>query len=229
MNISKNKGLFFAAVFVVLAVYNVIVFVLPVGKGSGFWLGYGFSMLSIFLSAAVIYYTFDRKSLKSKVYGIPFVLLSVCYCIIQLFVGLIEIVLQFMPFQIGLVINVILLGAFLLGIIFVEVGKDEIERIDIKVKEKVFYIRTLQVLIEGLVSKAPDDAMKKTLNDLIDTVRYSDPMSSPQLAAVENKIEVKAMTLSETVDKNDWDTAKVLCNELQELLADRNRKCKVLK
>jgi hypothetical protein len=71
--------------------------------------------------------------------------------------------------------------------------------------------------------------MKKTLKDLAETIRYSDPMSSPQLAAIENKIEAKAAALAEIVEKTDVDGAKTACNELQLLFADRNRKCKILK
>jgi hypothetical protein len=71
--------------------------------------------------------------------------------------------------------------------------------------------------------------MKKTLKDLAETIRYSDPMSSPQLAAIENKIEAKAAALADIVGKADADGAKTACNELQMLFADRNRKCKILK
>jgi hypothetical protein len=79
------------------------------------------------------------------------------------------------------------------------------------------------------MDKATDGSIKKTLKDLAETIRYSDPMSSPQLAAVENKIEAKVAVLAETVEKTDWDAVKALCNELQQLLAERNRKCKILK
>jgi hypothetical protein len=71
--------------------------------------------------------------------------------------------------------------------------------------------------------------MKKTLKELAEAIRYSDPMSSPQLAAIENKIEAKAAALGEAVEKTDGDSIKTLCNELQQLFAERNRKCKILK
>ena len=64
------------------------------------------------------------------------------------------------------------------------------------------------------------------MKDLAEAIRYSDPMRSPQLAAIENKIEAKVSVLSETVDA---DSVKFLCAELQQLLAERNRKCKILK
>jgi hypothetical protein len=54
-------------------------------------------------------------------------------------------------------------------------------------------------------------------------------MSSPQLAAIENKIEARAAALAETVETSGAEAVKALCNELQQLFAERNRKCKLLK
>jgi Holliday junction resolvasome RuvABC endonuclease subunit len=231
MNMTKNKGMFFAAVFIIAAVYNVIVFVIPFNKGGGFWAGYGFSMLAVLLTAAICLYAFDREGLKSKVFGVPLIMVAWRYLLIQLILGLVEMALDLIPipFQIGIALNTILLGICLLGLIVVEASKEEIERIDAQVKEKIFFIKSLQVDVEGMVEKSSDDSVKKTLKALAETVRYSDPMSSPQLAAIENKIEAKATVLAETVEKADGDAIKALCDELQQLFAERNRKCKILK
>ena len=229
MKITKNRGMSLATVFIILAVYNVVVFVIPFSRGGGFWTGYGFSMLAIFLTAAVGFYAFDREDLKSKVYGMPLMLVAWRYLVIQLIVGLVEMMVQnIIPFQYGIVVNTVLLGACLIGLIAVNIGKEEIERIDEKIKEKVFYIRALQVDVEGLTGRVSDD-LKKILKELAETIRYSDPMSSPQLAAIENKIETKVAVLTEAVEKADGDAIKALCGELQQLFAERNRKCKILK
>ena len=132
------------------------------------------------------------------------------------------------PFQLGVALNTILLGACLIGLIAVEITREEIERIDGKVKEKVFYIKFLQTDVEGMAARAADESLKKVLKDLAETIRYSDPMSSPQLAAIENKIEARAAVLAEAFENAEGGVSK-LCNELQQLFAERNRKCKILK
>jgi len=228
MKITKNKGLFFTATFIILAVFNVIAFTIPFNRGGGFWTGYGFSMLALLLTAAVCLYAFDREGLRSKVYGVPLLSVVWRYLIVQLVIGILEMTLYFIPFQYGLALNTIILGICLIGLITVEASKEEIERIDEKIKEKVFYIKSLQVDVEGLLGKVPD-SLKKPLKDLAETIRYSDPMSSPQLAAIENKIEAKAAVLAEAVDNANGEAVKALCGELQQLFAERNRKCKVLK
>ena len=231
MNISKNKKLSLAAVFIAIVVYNVVVFVIPFNRGGGFWSGYGFTMLAMLLAAAVGFYTLNREELKSKFYRMPLISVAWLYLIIQLIVGLIQMGLDFIPipFQYGIALNTVLLGACLIGLITVEIGKGEIERIDEKIKGITFFIKSLHVDVECLVDKAADQSVKKVLKDLAETIRYSDPMSNPQLATIENKINVKVAVLAETVEKIDNNASNALCDELQQLFAERNRKCKILK
>jgi hypothetical protein len=234
MNDVKNKNMSLATTLIVLAIYNVVVFVIPFPKGGNFWAGYGFTMLAMLLTVAVGFYALNREGLKSKVYGVPLVSVAWRYLVTQIIVGAVEMCLQFIPykipFQYGIALNTILLGCCLLGLIAVDTGKKIIEQIDEKIKEKVFYIKSLQVDVEGLADKAPDESTKKSLKDLAETIRYCDPMSSPQLATVENKIEAKVgECLANAVERKDNGAIKAACEELQLLLAERNRKCKILK
>ena len=231
MEFTKNKRLSLFAVLIILVVYNVVVFVLPFIRGGWFWTAYSFSMLAILITARVIFYVFGREELKSRFYGIPLVSVAWRYLIIQLIAGLAQMALGFtlIPFQYGIALNTILLGACLIGLIVVNISKERIERTDEKIKEKVFFIKSLQVDVECLIDKVSNDSVKKVLKDLAETIKYSDPMSSPQLAAIENKIEAKVAVLAESVEKMDSDAIKALCDELQLLFFERNRKCKILK
>ena len=229
MEFTENKKIYFTTVYIILVVYIVLAFIIPFNKGGSFWTGFGFSMIAILLAAGVGHYAFNNEKLISKYYRAPLILVVWRYLVIQLIVSLAEMVLYFIPFQYGLALNTALLGACLIGLIAIDVSVDEIERIDEKINEKVFYIKSMQADVEGLISKASDEAAKKELKALAETIRYSDPMSSPQLASIENKIEAKAAALTEAIEATDADSLKTLCNELQQLFAERNRKCKLLK
>jgi len=233
MIFTRNRTLTLATVLILLVVYSVVVFVIPFNRGGGIWSSYIFTMFALVLTAGVGFYAFDRDEMLSKVYGIPLISVAWRYLVIQLIVGLVFMVLDFIPIQYryGIAVNTVLLGACLIGLITVDVAKREIERIDEKIKEnaKVFFIKSLQADVEGLVVKASDDTVKKGLKDLAETIRYSDPMSNPQLAVMENKIEGKISDLSSAVEIGDDNTSKDLCNELKQLFAERNRKCKLLK
>lgn len=229
MKLSNNKMLSTIVLLVILVVYSVVVFMIPFVRGAMFWTGYGFSTMAILLTAVVCYQMAEREGLKSKFYGIPPVLVAWRYLIAQMIVGLAEMLLFMVPFQFGIAANVIMLGICIIGLLTIEIATGEIERIDEKVKEKVFYIKSLQGDVETLADKTNDESVGKNLRELVETIRYSDPMSSPQLAAVENKIETKTVMLTKSIEEADYETAKALCAELQQLFAERNRKCKALK
>jgi hypothetical protein len=215
------------AVFTLLVVYNVVAFVIPFDRHGGFWTGYSFSMLAILITAAGAFYALGQEGMKSKFYGLPLVSVVWIYLTTQLVAGFIQMSIPEIPFRYGIVVNVLLLGACLIGLITVNISKEEIERLDDKVKEKVFYIKSLLADVEGLEARASDESNKKDLKELVETIRYSDPMSSPQLASIENEIEVKVTALME--NGADVDVTRAICNELQQLFAQRNRKCRLLK
>ncbi|MDR2579298.1 MAG: hypothetical protein LBC70_10925 [Chitinispirillales bacterium] len=207
--------------------FNVIAFVIPFSRGAGYWTGYGFSTLSILIAAGVGMYAVGREGMRSKFYGLPLALVVWYYLVVQLIFGLLMMAVPIIPFWAGIVVSTVLLGACLIGLIGVNAGKGMVERVGQKVREKVFYIRSLQADIESLADRAADESLQKELKTLAEAVRYSDPMSSPLLASLENKIEAKAAELAGSI--TDAVAASAVCAELRQLLAERNRKCKLLK
>lgn len=228
MKFTKNAGMFLVVDAIVLAVFNVVAFVVPFQRLGGFWTGYAFATLAIVLAAIVGLSLFSRDGMKSKFYGLPLAFVVWPYLIAQLALSVVEMAIPAIPFKYEIAVNVILLAVVLVGLISVNAGTEEVERLDAKVKEKVFFIKSLQGDVESILGTTRDAAVQKDLKALAETIRYSDPMSSPQLAAVENSINAKVAELGE-VAGTDKDAAIALCADLQRLFAERNRKCKLLK
>jgi len=228
MNISRNNAMSIALAVIIMVVLSVIAFLLPFTRSSTFFIGYFFAMLANVLTIGVIIYSLGRGNLKSKFYGMPLIFVVWSYLAIQVIVSFIQMLFPFIPPAWAIVINIILLGICFIGLIAVTMGKEAIIHTDEKVKEKVFYIKSLQIDVEGLAFKA-NDGLKKSINNLADAIRYSDPMSSPQLSTIENQIDLKINMLKEAVGRNDDDSANALISELNELIAERSRKCKMLK
>jgi len=227
MKVTKNKGMSLALVLIVLTVFNAIAFIIPFEQGGSFWVGYGFATLAILLTVGVVFFVFGREGLRSKFYGIPLISVVWTYLVVQMIASLLQMAIPLIPYRYGILLNIILLAICLIGLIGVNMGREEVERVDAKVREKVFYLKSLQGDVEGMAVRVQDVALQKALKGLAETLRFSDPMSTPQLAAIENKIGTKAAVLGDCL--MDVPAATALCDELQQLFAERNRKCKLLK
>lgn len=92
-----------------------------------------------------------------------------------------------------------------------------------KVNQKVFYIRELQADVEMLAEQEQNPEIKTSLTRLAERIRYSDPMSNVALADLEAKIQEKVTALRTADYKLE------IIAELDLLLAERNRKAKILK
>jgi hypothetical protein len=133
-----------------------------------------------------------------------------------------------------LLVGVILLGLCLVGLIAVELGNTEIERIDEAlraIQDKTSYVGSgsLQANVRGMAARAGEASLVKSLADLAEALRFSDPMSDARLAAQESELESKIALLGESVAKGAAEEAGSLCARALELLAERNRQCKLLK
>ena len=98
-----------------------------------------------------------------------------------------------------------------------------------KLSQSTTFIRSLTVDAENLLSAAKDEKAKSSVKKLYEAARYSDPVSNTALASLEDEIDQKLSSLTETVNKNETEQTVRIANEITDLLAERNRKCKMFK
>ena len=82
--------------------------------------------------------------------------------------------------------------------------------------------------VELLVNTSDNELLGKRLGELVEKIKYSDPMSDDSLISIENEIEGSVAKISEAIKDDDIDLAMKKCNELHILLEERNQKCKLL-
>ena len=82
--------------------------------------------------------------------------------------------------------------------------------------------------MQYIVDSCTDPELKKPLEKLADSFKYSDPVSSDDLAGVEENLQTQVKKLAALVN-TDKDAARMQITEVFNLLADRNRQCKELK
>ncbi len=225
MKFTKNTGAVVSISAISLIIFNVVAFLFPFLHTVTFWLGYCFatmSMIILFISSISL---FGKSDSNAKFLSVPQFNVALLYFVLQIVLSVIEMANTFLTYKIAIIINCILIAVFLIIFLLVGIGKSAVESRDSYTNNKRFYIKNIQVELELI--ETTDSEVTKALNDLKESVRFSDPMSHSQLSAIESKIENKVYQLKEQVNiKSD---ALSLCNEIQLLLKVRNQKTKLLK
>ena len=220
----KNSTKGYVILGILFVLISIIAFAVPTVKTATFWIAYVFTAAA-FAAQIGIWKTAlgKEETLKSKFLGFPVVHIGIVYAIIQTVAFAVFLFVPTLPVWSAIVVCSVIAGISTACMISVDAGRNEIERVEAKVQNKVFYIRELQADIELLADNESDAAVKTALAQLAETIRYSDPMSSEQLAGLENKISSKVAELKATASKME------IITELNSLLDERNEKCKILK
>lgn len=220
----KNTKLAYAVLGIVFILFNVIAFAVPTDKTITFWIAYAFTVVAFALQIGIWNAAFKvAETLKSKFLGVPIVYVGIVYLVLQLIVFAVFMFFPLIPSWIVVIACALILGISAISLISADVARGEINRVEEKVNQKVFYIRELQADVEMLAEQEQNPEIKTSLTRLAEKIRYSDSMSSEVLADLETRILEKVTTLKMTDNK-----LKIIA-ELDLLLAERNRKAKILK
>ena len=220
----KKNVMAYTALGIVFALFNVLAFVIPTEKTATFWIAYAFSVVAFGLQIGIWKFAFKgADTLKSKFLGIPLISVGARYLVVQVIVFAVFMAFPLLPTWIPIVICSVILGISSICLIGTETGREEINRVAVKVEKKVFYIKALQVDIELLAETENDPDIKAELLKLADKIRFSDPMSSDALSEIEAEILEKVSELKTAENK------LAIISTASALVAERNKKAKILK
>ena len=220
----KNGSMFYLAICIAFVLFNTLVFVMPINKTATFWVVYAFSVLAFVGQIPLWKFAVGGKNkVGRKFLGIPIVYVAIAYLIVQLIAFTIFVLIPTPPIWVVVVVCVIILVLAIFCIIADNAGINEINRVEEKIKKKRDFIKILQIDIEILVENEADAETKVALKQLAEKVRFSDPMSHEALGEIESRIATKIEEMKKVVDK------KSLIQEVDILLTERNKKCKILK
>lgn len=219
---------------IVLAIFNVITFAVPITVNvnkftPSFWIGYAFITLMFIAQLACSIVFFKQDSKEKRFLNIPIISLSYTALLVSMIVGAVAMAVPFVPYWVGIILDVLIVAFYAIAIISSKAAADTIENIDNKVKTQTFFIKSLTVDAESLVSRAKSDETKAIAKKVYEAIRYSDPMSNEALSSVESQITIKFNEFSNAVIEDNKPHAETLGNELIILVNDRNKKCKLLK
>ena len=220
----KNSTKGYVILGILFALVSIIAFAVPTSKTATFWIAYVFTAAAFAAQIGIWKTALGKEEpLKSKFLGFPVVHIGIVYAVIQVIAFAVFMFVPTLPAWSAIVVCSIIAGVSAMCMISANVGRNEIERVEAKVQKNVFYIRELQADIELLADNESDATVKTALTQLAEKIRFSDPMSNEQLADLENKISIKAAELKTAASKLE------IITELNSLLDERNKKCKILK
>lgn len=220
----KNNLMSYLALGILFVLFNLIAFLIPTEKSATFWTAYVFSVIAFAVQIPLWEIAFGKKdTLKSKFLGIPVIHVGIAYLIIQLIAFAVFMVFPTLPVWLAVIVCAIILATSALCIIAGQAGANEINRVEEKIKVKRAFIQFLQTDIEMLAENETDTETKAELKKLAEKVRFSDPMSHEMLGELESRISAKVEEMKISSNKI------FLIGEIDLLLTERNKKCRILK
>ncbi len=227
----KNNIRFAILAAIFLAVYHLVIFILPFVHNSMFWLSYGFTWVAFAVAIVACIIAFrSTTDIDSKFFGYPIAKVGVCYLMIQLVASLIFMALSpYIPAIVGVTGYSVLFFGAISGLIVKDTVRDHIRNQDLNLREDVMVMRTAQSKLNQMASQCPDREVAIVIKKLSEEVRFSDPVSSPELVEIEKELTVSIDDLQQALVDGDFASVNTLCNRTNQILLERNRICKLKK
>ncbi len=221
---SINKKLGYVILLIAFVIVSVVAFALPTAKTASFWVTFVFTCIAFAAQVLIWNIGFkDNTPLRSKFLGIPVIRVGYIYLVFQLIALAVLVAYPDLPVWITIIINLLIIGISAICMIAAEIGRDIVSNVEEKVQSKISYIREIQTDIEMVAERESDSAIKQKILKLSEKVKYSDPISSDELSELEKRISDKVKELNNADDKS------AIVDEIELLLLERNKKCKIYK
>lgn len=223
MTTKKTIGLSMTIWGIVFLVYHLLVFfILPPVTGV-FWLSYGFMLLAFVLLVAGMYYSFKGFTVQAVFFGIPLAQFTLFYFLAELFMSVVFMIFQIVPWQIPLLLQLILLAVYIIVAVISVGTRDAAVAQKDKVQNAAAVQRVSAVEIEMLYGDCKDPDLKNQLRRLGETIRYADPMTHPAVENLEMRIRQETIALQTYCADGATEEAKASCAALQRLYVERNK------
>ena len=200
MGFNRKKGISTVAAILILAIFNLFVFLSPIPRTATFWIGYLFVVLADVILLATILFLCGSDSKERTFMRLSIVKLGWGYFVIQVGLGISEITSSLLPYLPALIINSVVTSLFIIIIFASQAASETIQNNEKYVAKKVFFIKNIQTILLGI--KAGDTVVSEKLKRLVEDVKFSDPMSHSMLEDIETEIEKRAITLNEPTPKS---------------------------
>ena len=231
-----KKGItrYAAAWAVLLVLFNIVAFAVPAfGEAAkytpSFWVGYVFITLCFVGNLVCAFQTFKAGTMRRLFYNLPLITISYTGLIISFIVGGLCMLIPGVPAWVAVVVGAAVLAWTAISVIKAGAAADIAENVDYKVAYQTSFIKEMTAQAEQLMNQAKTPEAKAECKKVYEALRYSDPVSSPEVAEVEEQIKEKMGELSGDIGKNGVGIMEGFVELLCQLIEKRNSQLKVLK
>ncbi|MDR0853976.1 MAG: hypothetical protein LBN34_06370 [Clostridiales Family XIII bacterium] len=238
MKTAKTKTIVMAILIIVAVAYSLVMWLVASSYDAVFIITYAVTLVSIGWLAYNI--TFLNDKMKNFPQNFSFVASAWTFFIIELVVSGVVLALSFADISskwaviIAVILQIVLLAVFIIRGLLLILGKGAIESVGGRTDAKVLDIRLMVADIEALIEQSTDFGedtakVKKSLTEVRDAIRYSDPMSSEGLKAEEEAIKDSVVELEHVVDEKNVGQVEKISIRILRQVKDRNNKVKSMK
>ena len=124
-----------------------------------------------------------------------------------------------------MILFVCILAFAIVGVIGTDTMRDKVEKIDSETISHTQTMRELSLKLKQLSERYPYSQLSK----LVEEIRYSDPVSSDALRAVEERLSHSIDALTKALPEGNADLINRLIQNTFSILNERNQLCKQMK
>ncbi len=229
------RAIILAGLIIVSAAFTAILFLIlnkvnpDRMKDPVFWFVFAFT-IPVNVIVAVALHLWSGHKDSSDIVQMP-----VVYYLIAVF-GLAYIVsgaiMMFLPFKdwtVPVIVEILISVAYIGVAMYLMTAANYISKTQKHTKQKVLYVRMLQMDVEACISQAPTEKVRAALTDFAEKVHYSDPMSHESLSGVEKALSANVANISAILATGTEEEALELIKTGLALLEQRNKRCIMLK
>lgn len=220
----ENKIWISIIYLIVIAMYNLAVFLIFDERNNIFWISYGF-VTATFIIGYVIFSWFSNVNIKKQFMKLPLISAVLGFQIIELIVSLV-----FMILKKNIDVKFIILAQAILLLLCVVIlvtlisKEADFEKSDKTVKTGVGYINKIRIDIELMLEQCSNKKVQKSMQELLEIVRYSDPITDNSVAELEALIGKKVNELKQVYKSEDTEKIVFFCKDIILLIEERNKK-----
>lgn len=217
---------------IIWLLFSICYFVIPIHyyNSTTYGLSYIFIVIAFLVQIYPLVITFIKSSnLRSKLYSMPLIKVGIIYLIVQMLFGIaLWAINSMMPVAtwIPIIVSLIFIGFTVIGFIGAEAQKEEIENIEKTIEVNTIFIDDLKANSKSFSSCFNYEPLKNKVKKLHELILYSDPVSSPDTASVENEITTKFTRLQKLYLEEELEQLEYAIDELVYLMNERNSLCK---